>query len=70
MKCKTKEEMLERLNALMERDWFHYMADRLTKNEIEEWKAEKVEFNNLREQYKTHYGELPTEIENWGFHTW
>ena len=67
---KTKEEMLKRLDRLMARDWYHYMADRLTREEKEEWRAEKVEFNTLREEYKTTYGELPDEVENWNFHLW
>lgn len=66
----TKNEMLNKLNRLMECDWCHYMADRMTAAEREEWKKEKEEFNTLREKYKEVYGELPDEIENWGFHIW
>ena len=67
---RTKKEMLDRLDRLMARDWYHYMADRLTNSEKEEWRAEKVEFNTLREEYKATYGELPDEVENWSFHLW
>ena len=70
MKPTTREDMLKRLDTLMNRDWYHYMADRLTNSEMEQWRAEKVEFTALREEYKATYGELPDEIENWGFHLW
>lgn len=70
MKIATKEEMLKRLDTLMSLDWYHYMADRLTTSERDQWKAEKEEFNNLRTQYKAAYGNLPDEVENWSFHCW
>ena len=66
----TKNEMLYELNRLMKRDWHHYMADRMTNAEKEEWRKEKAQFNALRENYKEMYGDLPNEIENWGFHIW
>lgn len=70
MKPTTREDMLKRLDTLMSRDWYHYMADRLTESERETWRAEKAEFNALKEEYKATYGGLPTEIENWSFHLW
>lgn len=70
MKPTKREDMLKRLDTLMSLDWYHYMADRLTNSEIEQWRAEKAEFTTLREEYKATYGELPNEIENWGFHLW
>ena len=59
MKPATKEDMLKRLDTLMSLDWYHYMADRLTNSEVEQWRAEKAEFTALREEYKATYGELP-----------
>jgi len=67
---RTKKEMLDRLHRLAARDWYHYTAERLTKEEEEKWRAEKVEFNALREEYKATYGKLPNEVENWNFHLW
>lgn len=70
MKPTKREDMLKRLDTLMNLDWYHYMADRLTNSEMEQWRAEKTEFSALRKEYRATYGKLPNEIENWEFHLW
>ena len=64
----NKKQMLERLEYLMGRDWFHYMADRMTATEKQQWLEEKEEFVKLKAEYEAKYGKLPQEIENWSFH--